>query len=108
MQPKKKKKPTAPDGFPQKSWDKLSVSWRDAAQSKQTDELEKDIIKAVRNMSATTHDMREDSKLNTLQEEVKDLKSAYTDTISGEKAKIDFCVYLMNTRGTLVSKASDG
>ncbi len=69
---KKKKVSIAPDGFPEKSWNKLSETWRDAAQAKQTEELEQDIIKAVRNMSNTSFDMNNDDKLKALQEEVKE------------------------------------
>lgn len=101
---KKNNSSTAPDGFPEKSWNKLSETWRDAAQAKQTEELERDIIKAVRNMSNTSFDMNNDDKLKALQEELKDLKGAYTETIAIEKAKVDFCVYLFNTRGVAVSK----
>jgi hypothetical protein len=101
---KKNKASTAPDGFPEKSWNKLSETWRDAAQAKQTEELEQDIIKAVRNMSNTSFDMNNDDKLKALQEEVKELKSFYTETIAIEKAKVDFCVYLFNTRGVAPSQ----
>jgi len=96
---KRKGQSTAPDGFPDKAWNLLSETWRDAAQSKSTEDLEKDIIKAVRNMSALNFDMKNDSKLNALQEEIKDIKGSYTESISIEKAKVDFCVHLFNTRG---------
>jgi len=111
----RKKKPasSAPDGFSQAAWDKLPVSWRDAAQSKQTEELEKDIIKSVRSMSNTTFDMNNDQKLEALQnqlkdarDKVKDLKSGYTEVIAEEKAKLDYCVYLMNSRGAVVDTSN--
>lgn len=102
----KKKASTAPDGFPEKSWNKLSETWRDAAQAKQTEELEQDIIKAVRNMANVSFDMNNDDKLKILQEEVKELKSSYTETIASEKAKVDFCVYLFNTRGVAPSQST--
>lgn len=102
----RKAKSTAPDGFSDKSWNLLPETWRDAVQSKQTDELEKDLIKAVRNMSNTSFDMRNDAKLKTLQEDLKEHKSFFTDTIAAEKAKVDFCVYLMNSRGVPVKKAT--
>jgi len=95
----RKKKSTAPEGFPEKAWNKLSNEWRDAAQAKQTDELEQDVIKSVRSMAGSSYDMKNDEKLNALVEEVKLLKSAYADVIAGEKAKIDFCVFLFNSRG---------
>jgi|SRR5690606_10803688 len=102
----RKSKSTSPDGFPDKSWNLLSETWRDAAQGKQTDELERDLIKAVRNMSNTSFDMRNDAKLKSLQDELKEYKSFFTDTIAAEKAKVDFCVYLMNSRGVVVKKAT--
>jgi len=100
----KKAKSTAPDGFAEKSWNKLSEPWREAAQAKQTEELEQEIIKSVRCMSNTSFDMKADKKLEVLANELKELKSFYTETIGIEKAKLDFCVYLMNTRGVKVSK----
>lgn len=101
---KKKQANTAPEGFPEKLWNKLSVPWRDAAQAKQTEELEKDLIKSVRSMAEIVGEMKNDDKLSALQEQVKELKGAYTESISLEKAKVDFCVYLFNTRGTVISK----
>lgn len=100
----KKSKGNAPDGFPEKAWNKLGENWRDAAQSKQTEDLEKDIIKAVREMAHVSHEMKEDNKLEALIKEARERKSFYTETLTIEKAKIDFCVYLMNTRGVKVSK----
>ncbi len=99
----KKQKSSAPDGFPEKSWDKLGDTWRTAAMSKQTDELERDIIKAVRCMSNTTFEMKKDHILEATAKKARELKKYYTDTIAEEKAKLDFCVYLMNTRGVKVS-----
>lgn len=104
---KGKKTSTAPDGFPDKSWNKLGEAWRDAAQAKQTDELERDLIKAVRNMSNTSFDMKNDSKLKALQDEVKELRSFYTETIDIEKAKVDFCVFLFNSRGMVVTPSDN-
>jgi hypothetical protein len=107
MARQRKQKSVAPEGFPEKSWNKLSDTWRTAAQAKQTEELEHDIIKAVRAMSNTSFDMRKDDKLEALQNEARELKSFYTETISAEKAKIDFCVYLLNSRGGVVTESED-
>ena len=103
MAKNKKKVSTAPDGFPEKAWNKLSEPWREAAQAKQTEELEKDIIKAVRNMASTSFDMKNDDKLQATADLLKDKRSYYTETIDIEKAKVDFCVYLFNTRGMPVT-----
>lgn len=101
---KRKAKSSAPDGFSEKSWNKLSETWRSAAMSKQSDELEQDLIKAVRNMVNTSSFMKNDKKLKALSEELKELKQDYTETIAAERAKIDFCVYLFNSRGAPISQ----
>jgi hypothetical protein len=106
MARQKKNKSIAPEGFPEKTWNKLSTTWRDAAQSKQTEELEQEIIKSVRSIADQSAFMKNDEKLAALQEELKYLKSSYTDSITAEKAKVDFCVFLFNTRGTKVSQST--
>jgi hypothetical protein len=104
MARQRKKKSDCPDGFPEKSWNKLSETWRSGAASKQTEDLEQDILKAVRSMANTNHDMKNDQKLEALVKECRERKSFYTDTIAIEKAKVDYCIYLMNDRGAPVSK----
>ena len=96
---KRIKKPTSPDGFPQKKWDKLPTSWRDAANGKSTDEINKEIVTSAKAMHELTKDMEADQALQDAKEEFMNLKGAYTDTLNTEKAKIDFCVYLLTTRG---------
>lgn len=100
---KKKSESTAPEGFPEKAWNKLGENWRDAAQAKSTEDLEKEIIKAVRNISGTVFDMKNNDKLRALADKLKEDKSFYTETIDIEKAKVEFCVYLFNTRGMPVT-----
>ena len=53
----KQKKNKAPEGFPKKDWDKLSEMWKTTAQSKQTKELEKDLIESIKNMSDISFDV---------------------------------------------------
>jgi hypothetical protein len=98
----RKKRSDAPLGFSDKLWQKLDTNWRDAIQQKSTEEMEKEIVSAVRHMANTSHDMKNDDKLIALQEELKDLKGAYTDAIGAAKAKIDFIIFLMNSRGIAV------
>jgi hypothetical protein len=99
----KKQASSAPDGFSEKSWNKLGDTWRTGAMSKQTEDLEQEILKAVRSMSNTTFEMKKDEKLEALLKQGRERKKFYTDSIAEDKAKLDFCVYLMNTRGAKVS-----
>ena len=91
----KQKKNKAPEGFPKKDWDKLSETWKTAAQSKQTKELEKDLIESIKNMSDISFDMNHDVVLQSAKEEFEDLKSYYTTLLSAEKARADFCMFLL-------------
>jgi hypothetical protein len=91
----KQKKNKAPEGFPKKDWDKLSETWKTAAQSKQTKELEKDLIESIKNMSDISFDIKNDVVLQSAKEEFENLKSYYTMLLSAEKAKADFCMFLL-------------
>jgi hypothetical protein len=96
---RKKKPSNAPDGFSAKKWDLLSVEWRDAAATKQTDELKEDIVKSAKEIATQRKDMKNDPVLKASMDEVKDLRGGYTDVIAAEQAKIDYALYLMTTRG---------
>jgi len=91
----KQKKNKAPEGFPKKDWDKLSETWKTTAQSKQTKELEKDLIESIKNMSDISFDMKNDVVLQSAKEEFENLKSYYTMLLSAEKARADFCMFLL-------------
>jgi hypothetical protein len=104
---KGKKTSTAPEGFPEKYWNKLSEAWRDAAASKQTEDLEREIIKSVRSISTTSFDMKNDDKLKALADKLKEDRSFYTETIDIEKAKVEYCVYLFNSRGMPINVNTD-
>jgi hypothetical protein len=95
----RKAKPKAPEGFNQKKWEKLSSVWRDGIESKQTEDIKEDIVKAARIINQEKRKMKEDDMLQASMEAVKDRKSIYTEVISDEQNKIDYMLYLMATRG---------
>jgi hypothetical protein len=97
--PRIKKPSSAPDGFPPKKWDLLTVDWREAAATKKTDELKEDIVKSAREIATQRKDMKEDPLLKAAVDKVKDVRSGYTDVIAAEQAQIEYCLYLMTTRG---------
>lgn len=103
----KKAKSTAPEGFSDKHWNKLNQSWRDGAQTKSTEELEQEILKSCRSITQQTKDMKEDPKLCVLQEDLKALKGGYTEVISEEKARIEFCLFSLETRGQKVKRPKE-
>jgi hypothetical protein len=98
----KKSSGTSPQGFPESAWNKLPENWRAAAPAMKTEELEQDILKSVRIISTQTKDMKEDPKIKSLQDDLKDLKGGYTDLISAERAKLEYCLYIMSDRGIVV------
>lgn len=92
------------DLFPSK-WEKVlnkyASDFKDACESKQNDELQKEIMKAEGMISDLEKDMTNDVKLQTLQEDLKTLKSGYTSVINGEKAKTKYCIHLLRQRGAM-------
>lgn len=101
MAVKKKQASKAPDGFQEKWWKKLPATWQDTSfvDSKDNDELKKDIMKSEHLVSDTEKDMDADIKLSTLKEDLKDLKGGYMDVINSERAKIKYSLFLLKCRG---------
>ena len=95
----RKKKPSAPDGFPQKKWDKLSTSWRDGAATKSTDELKDEIVKYSQEILTQRTKMKEDDILQASIDAVKERRQDYMEPIGVCQAQIDYILYLMTTRG---------
>lgn len=85
--------------FPNKWAKKLPEGFMESAENMSNDELKQALLKAEGIVSDTEKDMENDSKLNTLKEDVKMLAGAYKDTISSEKAKSKFCLYVLRSRG---------
>lgn len=83
---------------------KLREDWMSAAQTKSTTELEQDIILAVRAISQQTKDMKSDSKIQDLMEDLKEYRNGYFDIITEDKAKIEYIICLLNSRGITVSR----
>jgi len=82
----------------------LREDWMSAAQTKSVPELEQDIILSVRAISQTTKDMKEDSKILDLQNDLKKLKGGYTSLISEDRSKIEYIICILNDRGIKVSR----
>jgi hypothetical protein len=96
----RKKKPKAPDGFPEKWFKKLPATWASGgADSKTSDDLKNGILKSETTIADTEKDRDNDSKLQNAKAEVKDLNGAYKDTIDEENAKIKYSLYLLRQRG---------
>jgi hypothetical protein len=84
---------------------KISEVWKDGIQSKSAPELEQEIIHCVRSISQQTKDMKEDPKIQQLSEDLKLLKSGFSEIISEDKCKIEYLICLLNARGTPVDKS---
>ena len=97
--PKKKTTGSAPEGFPQKKWDLLSETWRDAAATKSTEELKEDIVKSAKEIGIQRKDMKNDGHLKAAVDEVKRIRGGFTGVIAAEQAQIDYCLFVMIDRG---------
>lgn len=90
--------------FPSK-WEKVLKKFcdgfKDAAESKNNDELQKEIMKAEAIISDLEKDMSADVKLQTLKSDLKDLKGGYNDSIKAEKAKSKYAIFLLKSRGAM-------
>lgn len=73
--------------------------WKDSVETKTKEELESEIIKCQQEITSTELDMAEDDKLQAAKALVKDLSSAYRDSIKVEKLKTKHVLHIMRQRG---------
>jgi hypothetical protein len=95
----RKKKPVAPDGFPEKWYKKVPTVWKDGAEAMDNEDLKKEVLKASSLVSDTEREMDEDPKLNDLKADLKDLRGGYMDLINAERAKVKYSLFLLRSRG---------
>ncbi len=108
MTKKNNKKETAEqvEGLSPSILKKISDTWKDGIQSKTNAELEQEIIHCVRMISQQTKDMKEDSKIQELSENLKLLKSGYSEILAEDRAKIEYLICMLNGRGVPVNKTA--
>jgi len=70
--------------------------------------LRQEILRAEDNIAETQREKDADEKLAAAKELVKDLAGAYADAEKAQKAKIAWCLYTLEQRGTTASKAGPG
>lgn len=86
--------------FPEKYKKKLPTGFAEDAESLDEEGLKKKILEAEGNLSNVEREMDADQKLQAAKDDVKDLAAAYKDAAAAQKAKIKYCVFLLETRGT--------
>lgn len=88
--------------FPRK-WEKKLPPEIDDTKTKidgmSDDELRKMCVKWNQAISATERDMENDSKLNSLKEDIKEAAGVYKDSISACQAQIRYAVFVLESRG---------
>jgi hypothetical protein len=76
--------------------------WANEIQSLSEDEIKKIIVSCDGNAFTIKKQMSEDEKLQAAKEVLKDLASGYKEAIQVQKIKSEYCVHLLECRGTHV------
>lgn len=84
--------------FPQK-YLKLIGDFAESAQSMSATDLEQELIKAERALSAVEKEMNADVKLTAAKQEVQNLAREYKETMASYVATIKYIVYVLEERG---------
>jgi len=87
------------DQFPDRLLKKLPEGWADSMQSADLDALKKAIVECEGNLYVIQKEKEGDEKLNAAKALVKDYSSAYRDASAVQKAKIQYALWLMDSRG---------
>jgi hypothetical protein len=85
--------------FPKKYDKKLPENYKENMETKNTDELKQEILKASGVIVDLELDMENDAKLTALKEDLKALSGGYKDELATEKAKVNYCLFVMRQRG---------
>lgn len=94
-----KKKDNTPENFPKKHWKKLPATWTDdSAQSKSTEDLNKQILASAQTIATQEKEMAENETVQAAKERLKDLTLGYKEVIDMENAITKYCLYLKNLR----------
>lgn len=86
-------------GFPAKLAKVLPENFQDSVDSKSTEEVKEEILKAESVINQTEKEKENDETLNATKERLADLNGAYTDVLKCQRAKIKYCFYVLNSRG---------
>jgi len=94
--------------FPKK-WVKIMEklvddTFKSKAESSSSEELANTIVNCAKTITNTEKDMTADEDLKNQKEELKYACAVYSDVIKGHEAMKRYCVYLLESMGTLAEK----
>lgn len=93
--------------FPQKLLKKLPTGFTDTADSMSNEELEQKILESESHIYEVEKAKDEDEKLTQAREMVKEMSAPYKDAVATEAAKIKYCLFLLESRGSKIKVSSD-
>lgn len=93
--------------FPAKDLKKLPTGFIENVESMKTKEINEKILESEGHVYEVEKAKEEDEKLNQAKELVKELSAPYRETVSNEKAKIKYCIWALEQRGTPINKKVD-
>lgn len=85
--------------FPEKLNKKLPEGFTDNVNSMDTDEIKKLILLSEGNIYNIQGDLDTNEKILEMKENLKEAVSPYREGMAGEKAKIVYCLWVMQERG---------
>lgn len=87
----------------EKVLNKLGGDFMSSSESKTNEELQNQILRSQMVISDLEKDMEHDAKLQSVKQEVKRLSEVYREEINLEKAKSMFCIWLLRSRGQVIT-----
>lgn len=95
-------------GFPNKYYKLIKDStFMEEAESMSVEELKAKIVQAEEKLYAIEKAKESDEAFIAAKQRVKDFSSAYNETTAFEKAKLQFCLFIMESRGYEMAEKDD-
>ncbi len=86
--------------FPKKYYNKIKDStFMEDVESLDTEELKAKIVKCEETIYTIEKEKENDDKLRAAKDLVKDYSAGYNDAAAFEKAKVKYCLFILESRG---------
>lgn len=86
--------------FPNKLSKKLPTGFTESVDGMSEEEIKRVIVESEGNIYTLENEKEKDSKLNAAKEVMKELGGGYRDAKATQTAKIKYCLFVLENRGT--------
>lgn len=93
--------------FPEKLAKKLPAEFADNINAMETEEIKKRIFEAEGQVYNIENDLDTNEKIISAKNDLKEMTAPYRESKAGEQAKIKFCIFTLDQRGSQIGNGEE-